>query len=131
MKDSKNPEVKKAAENLINQWKEVMHKSKKNNQSYLLEGENVSRRNNTRKNLLKYLEKSIKDKNDEIAKKNLIDKVVEIEDKLFEKYSGEPSYFKESYNEKLKTNSRSRIIVYQLNIIRFEKQGNRVIHIWL
>jgi len=92
LKDSKNPEVKKAAENLINQWKEVMHKSKKNNQSYLLEGENVSRRNNTRKNLLKYLEKSIKDKNDEIAKKNLIDKVVEIEDKLFEKYSGETSY---------------------------------------
>ena len=56
-----------------------MHKSKNLEQSFLLKGDNVSRRNNTRKNLLKYLEVSLKNKDDETEKKNLIDKIVEIE----------------------------------------------------
>lgn len=93
MKESKNPEVKKTAENLINKWKVILHKPKKNDdESFLLKGENVSKRNNTRKNLLKYLEISLKDKEDETAKKNLIDKVVEIEEKLNETFKGETQY---------------------------------------
>lgn len=69
-----------------------MHKSKNLEQSFLLKGENVSRRNNTRKNLLKYLEVSLKNKDDETEKKNLIDKIVEIEEKLNETLKGETSY---------------------------------------
>ena len=38
--------------------------------SFLLKGENVAKRNNTRKNILKYLEKNLKDKKDENEQKN-------------------------------------------------------------
>lgn len=91
-KESKNPELKKTVDNLVSKWKEIMHKSKNLEQSFLLKGENVSRRNNTRKNLLKYLEVSLKNKDDETEKKNLIDKIVEIEEKLNETLKGETPY---------------------------------------
>ena len=84
--------MKKTVDNLVSKWKEIMHKSKNLEQSFLLKGENVSRRNNTRKNLLKYLEVSLKNKDDETEKKNLIDKIVEIEEKLNETLKGETSY---------------------------------------
>jgi transcription elongation factor S-II len=84
--------LKKTVDNLVSKWKEIMHKSKNLEQSFLLKGENVSRRNNTRKNLLKYLEVSLKNKDDETEKKNLIDKIVEIEEKLNETLKGEAPY---------------------------------------
>jgi transcription elongation factor S-II len=84
--------LKKTVDNLVSKWKEIMHKSKNLEQSFLLNGENVSRRNNTRKNLLKYLEVSLKNKDDETEKKNLIDKIVEIEEKLNETLKGETPY---------------------------------------
>ena len=84
--------MKKTVENLVNKWKVILHKAKNIDESFLLKGENVSRRNNTRKNLLKYLEVSLKDKEDETEKKKLIDKVVEIEEKLNETLTGETPY---------------------------------------
>ena len=70
--------MKKTVENLVNKWKVILHKAKNIDESFLLKGENVSRRNNTRKNLLKYLEMSLKDKDDEAEIKNLKIKIVEI-----------------------------------------------------
>lgn len=84
--------MKKAVENLVNKWKVILHKAKNIDESFLLKGENVSRRNNTRKNLLKYLEMSLKDKDDEAEIKNLKIKIVEIEDKLNETLKGEAPY---------------------------------------
>ena len=84
--------MKKTVENLVNKWKVILHKAKNIDESFLLKGENVSRRNNTRKNLLKYLEMSIKDKDDEAEIKNLKIKIVEIEDKLNETLKGEAPY---------------------------------------
>jgi transcription elongation factor S-II len=84
--------LKKTVENLVNKWKVILHKAKNIDESFLLKGENVSRRNNTRKNLLKYLEVSLKNKDDETEKKNLIDKIVEIEEKLNETLKGETPY---------------------------------------
>ena len=76
----------------MNKWKVILHKAKNIDESFLLKGENVSRRNNTRKNLLKYLEMSLKDKDDEAEIKNLKIKIVEIEDKLNETLKGEAPY---------------------------------------
>lgn len=76
----------------MNKWKVILHKAKNIDESFLLKGENVSRRNNTRKNLLKYLEMSLKDKDDEAEIKNLKIKIVEIEDKLNETLKGETPY---------------------------------------
>lgn len=84
--------MKKTVENLVNKWKVILHKAKNIDESFLLKGENVSRRNNTRKNLLKYLEMSLKDKDDEAEIKNLKIKIVEIEDKLNETLKGEVPY---------------------------------------
>lgn len=84
--------MKKTVENLVNKWKVILHKAKNIDESFLLKGENVSRRNNTRKNLLKYLEMSLKDKDDEAEIKNLKVKIVEIEDKLNETLKGEAPY---------------------------------------
>jgi transcription elongation factor S-II len=84
--------LKKTVENLVNKWKVILHKAKNIDESFLLKGENVSRRNNTRKNLLKYLEMSLKDKDDEAEIKNLKIKIVEIEDKLNETLKGETPY---------------------------------------
>ena len=84
--------MKKTVENLVNKWKVILHKAKNIDESFLLKGENVSRRNNTRKNLLKYLEMSLKDKDDEAEIKNLKIKIVEIEDKLNETLKGEAPY---------------------------------------
>ena len=84
--------MKKTVENLVNTWKVILHKAKNIDESFLLKGENVSRRNNTRKNLLKYLEMSLKDKDDEAEIKNLKIKIVEIEDKLNETLKGEAPY---------------------------------------
>ena len=84
--------MKKTVENLVNKWKVILHKAKNIDESFLLKGENVSRRNNTRKNLLKYLEMSLKDKDDEAEIKNLKVKIVEIEDKLNETLKGETPY---------------------------------------
>lgn len=84
--------MKKTVENLVNKWKVILHKAKNIDESFLLKGENVSRRNNTRKNLLKYLEISLKDKDDEAEIKNLKIKIVEIEDKLNETLKGEAPY---------------------------------------
>ena len=94
LKNSKNPEVKEITNNLINKLKEIFHRNNNTevDESFLLKGENVSKRNNTRKNLLKYLEVSLKDKDDEIKKKKLIEKVVEIEEKLFETLTRETPY---------------------------------------
>ena len=84
--------MKKTVENLVNKWKVILHKAKNIDESFLLKGENVSRRNNTRKNLLKYLEMSLKDKDDEAEIRNLKIKIVEIEDKLNETLKGEAPY---------------------------------------
>ena len=84
--------MKKTVENLVNKWKVILHKAKNIDESFLLKGENVSRRNNTRKNLLKYLEMSLKDKDDEAEIKNLKIKILEIEDKLNETLKGEAPY---------------------------------------
>jgi transcription elongation factor S-II len=89
---SKNPEVKKIVEELINKWKGILNKNKEISiDSILLQGENVSKRNNTRKNLYKYLEGNLKEKNND-SKKALLDKVVEIEEKLYEILKGETPY---------------------------------------
>lgn len=89
---SKNPEVKKIVEELINKWKGILNKNKEISiDSILLQGENVSKRNNTRKNLYKYLEGNLKEKNND-SKKALLDKVVEIEEKLYETLKGETPY---------------------------------------
>ena len=100
LKNSKNPEVKEITNNLINKWREILHRNNDNDtnnkpeldESFLLKGDNVARRNNTRKNLLKYLEDSLKDKEDQEERKKLIDKVVEIEEKLNETLTGETPY---------------------------------------
>ena len=92
LKLSKNPEVKKIVEELINKWKGILNKNKEISiDSILLQGENVSKRNNTRKNLYKYLEGNLKEKNND-SKKALLDKVVEIEEKLYEILKGETPY---------------------------------------
>lgn len=92
LKLSKNPEVKKIVEELINKWKGILSKNKEISiDSILLQGENVSKRNNTRKNLYKYLEGNLKEKNND-SKKALLDKVVEIEEKLYEILKGETPY---------------------------------------
>jgi transcription elongation factor S-II len=92
LKLSKNPEVKKIVEELINKWKGILNKNKEISiDSILLQGENVSKRNNTRKNLYKYLEGNLKEKNND-SKKALLDKVVEIEEKLYETLKGETPY---------------------------------------
>ena len=89
---SKNPEVKKIVEELINKWKGILNKNKEISiDSILLQGENVSKRNNTRKNLYKYLEGNLKEKNND-SKKALLEKVVEIEEKLYEILKGETPY---------------------------------------
>ena len=96
LKNSKNPEVKEITNNLINKWREILHRNNNNkpevDEPFLLKGDNVARRNNTRKNLLKYLEDSLKDKEDETERKKLIEKVVEIEEKLNETLTGETPY---------------------------------------
>ena len=100
LKNSKNPEVKEITNNLINKWREILHRNNNDNNNnkpevdelFLLKGDNVARRNNTRKNLLKYLEDSLKDKEEEEERKKLIDKVVEIEEKLNETLTGETPY---------------------------------------
>lgn len=95
LKTSNNPEVKKTVEELINKWRGILKKTNEqeelNIESVFLKGENVSKRNNTRKNLYKYLEGNLKDKNNE-TKKALMDKVVEIEEKLHEILKGEIPY---------------------------------------
>ena len=95
LKTSNNPEVKKTVEELINKWRGILKKTNEQEEltieSVFLKGENVSKRNNTRKNLYKYLEGNLKDKNNE-TKKALMDKVVEIEEKLHEILKGEIPY---------------------------------------
>jgi len=90
--------VKKTVEELIKKWRGILKKNDEQNEqdeltieSVFLKGENVSKRNNTRKNLYKYLEGNLKDKNYE-SKKALMDKVVEIEEKLHEILKGETPY---------------------------------------
>lgn len=87
--------MKKTVEELINKWRGILKKTNEqeelNIESVFLKGENVSKRNNTRKNLYKYLEGNLKDKNNE-TKKALMDKVVEIEEKLHEILKGEIPY---------------------------------------
>ena len=95
LKTSNNPEVKKTVEELINKWRGILKKTNEQEEltieSVFLKGENVSKRNNTRKNLYKYLEGNLKEKNNE-TKKTLVDKVVEIEEKLHEILKGEIPY---------------------------------------
>lgn len=87
--------MKKTVEELINKWRGILKKTNEQEEltieSVFLKGENVSKRNNTRKNLYKYLEGNLKDKNNE-TKKALMDKVVEIEEKLHEILKGEIPY---------------------------------------
>ena len=85
----------------MKKWSEILNKIKpksaskakpkkeEEDNSYLLEGENVSKRNNTRKKFFEYLKKNLKDKEDENAEKELKDKIVEIENKIFESFKGE------------------------------------------
>ena len=75
-RESENIELKKVAEDLINKWKLIIHKPevpkkeveadkpKINIEDYLINDEDKSskKRNNTRKNLYKYLEPNLKDK---------------------------------------------------------------------
>ena len=110
-KESKNPEIKKAAEALIERWKGILHKPsepkkstepKKSNEAkklnikiedYLLKEDiDSKKRNNTRKNLYKYLEPNLKDKGSEDEHKKLLEKIVEIEEKLYETIKGETPY---------------------------------------
>ena len=110
-KESKNPEIKKAAEALIERWKGILHKPnepkkstepKKSNEAkklnikiedYLLKEDiDSKKRNNTRKNLYKYLEPNLKDKGSEEEHKKLLEKIVEIEEKLYETIKGETPY---------------------------------------
>lgn len=62
-------------------------------EDYLIDG--ASRRNNTRKNLFKNLKIDLEYKNEEEKEKKieeLLNKVVEIEEKLFEKYKADSAY---------------------------------------
>lgn len=89
---------------MVKKWSEILNKIKpksaskakpkkeEEDNSYLLEGENVSKRNNTRKKFFEYLKKNLKDKEDENAEKELKDKIVEIENKIFESFKGESPY---------------------------------------
>ena len=105
-KESENKEVKEAAEDLINKWKSIIHKQNEppkkeveknkpviNIEDYLLEEDkSTKKRNNTRKNLYKYLEPNLKDKENEEEHKKLMEKIVEIEEKLYETIKGEAPY---------------------------------------
>ena len=105
-KESENKELKKVAEDLINKWKLVIHKPevpkkeveadkpKINIEDYLINDEDKSskKRNNTRKNLYKYLEPNLKDKDNIEEHKQLMEKIVEIEEKLYETLKGESPY---------------------------------------
>lgn len=102
LRNSENPELKKAAEDLINKWKVILHKPSKQNkpnkptikiEDYFLEGENASKkRNNIRKNLYIYLEQNLTDKEDEDERKKLMEKSVQIEEKLYETLKGDSPY---------------------------------------
>ena len=99
LKNSKNPELKKAAEDLINNWKVILHKPNKPKkppikiEDYFLKDENASKkRNSIRKNLYIHLEQNLTDKEDEDEKKKLMEKAVEIEEKLFETLKGDSPY---------------------------------------
>ena len=69
----------------------ISQKEKPIIEEYLLQEENVSKRNNARKNIYKYLEPNLKDNNEE-TKRELAEKVVEIEEKIFAKFKGDSPY---------------------------------------
>ena len=90
---------------MIERWRGILHKPnepKKSNEpkklnikieDYLLdEDKNSKKRNNTRKNFYKYLEPNLKDKSSEESHKKLLEKIVEIEEKLYETIKGETPY---------------------------------------
>ena len=106
-KESENKELKKVAEDLISKWKSVIHKPnepkkeveetkpKINIEEYLLDEDkdkSTKKRNNTRKNLYKYLEPNLKDKENIEEHKKLMEKIVEIEENLYETIKGETPY---------------------------------------
>lgn len=96
--------------NIVSKWKKIIYPKENDNntkaktktkskinppknygddfpEDYLIEG--AIRRNNARKNLYKNLKVGIKDEDE---KEELIQKVINIEDKLYEKYKGEGAY---------------------------------------
>ena len=100
LKKSKNPKVVETIEKLISAWKKICkHKNTENTpkktldvfpDEYLVkEGERVSRRNNIRKTLYANLKLKI---NDDKDKNDLIEKIVAIEEKLYEIKKDETSY---------------------------------------
>ena len=109
LKNSENKELLTEVNNIISKFKKILHPKTNNNNSdkketqskpkasdddfpkdYLLIN-GPSRRNQVRKNLYKNLKKYLKDISQEEIK-DLLEKIVSIEETLFEKYKNENSY---------------------------------------
>ena len=98
LKKIKNKDLFNELNNLISKYKKIIHSDNKNNtpekseddfpKKYLIEEkkERDSSRNNARKNLYKYLEIGLKDNKE---KEKLFETIVQIEEKLYEKYKCE------------------------------------------
>ena len=98
LKKIKNKDLFNELNNLISKYKKIIHSDNKNNspeksgddfpKKYLIEEkkERDSSRNNARKNLYKYLEIGLKDNKE---KEKLFETIVNIEEKLYEKYKRE------------------------------------------
>lgn len=120
LKDSKNKELLVEVNNIISKFKKILHPKTDNNNSEKKEKETPSkpktnktqestknsnddfpkdfllvdgpsRRNQVRKNIYKYLMKNLKDISKEELNE-LIEKIVKIEETLFEKFKSENSY---------------------------------------
>lgn len=118
LKNSENKELENEVNNLISKWKKILHPKTNNNNSEKKETQSKpktnkapetpknskddfpeefllangpSRRNNVRKNLYKNLKINMKDISKEEIN-DLIEKVVKIEETLFEKFKDENSY---------------------------------------
>ena len=107
LKKSKNPTLRKELKNIYEKWKKISEEPDKkqntiNQKPKTLQKKNqddfpenklteVPRRNSTRKNLFKNLKSSIY-VSDEKQKEELIKKVVDIEEKINEKYKGDSPY---------------------------------------
>ena len=112
LKKSKNEELLKELKELVSKWRKIINsesggnENKESNQKtptkkdidtfpeeFLIDGKSI--RNNTRKKLFTNLLPSLKTENEEerqSKKKELISNVVQIEEKIFEKYKGDSPY---------------------------------------
>ena len=93
LKKSKNQKVVEIVDKLISEWKNICKKVKKTEgvfpEEFLLKGEKTGRRNNIRKNLYTHL-KSCASNASEVNE--LVQKIVAIEEKLYEIKKDESSY---------------------------------------